>query len=58
MMKPGETATAEEFISYCKEKLTGYKIPKYIEFIDELPRTQVGKPDRKALKALDRNKAD
>ncbi len=57
VLKTGETATAEEFITYCKEKLTGYKIPKYIEFIDELPRTQVGKPDRKALKELDRKNA-
>ena len=53
VLKPGETATAEEFLEFCRERLTGYKIPKYIEFIDTLPRTQVGKPDRKALKELD-----
>lgn len=52
VLKEGETATADELIAFCREKLTAYKVPKYIEFIDSLPRTQVGKPDRKALKAM------
>ncbi|MGE5455171.1 MAG: long-chain-fatty-acid--CoA ligase [Methylocystaceae bacterium] len=56
VLKPGVTATAEELMAFCREKLTGYKVPKYIEFIDTLPRTQVGKPDRKALKEFDSNK--
>lgn len=57
VLKPGETGTAEEFMAFCRERLTGYKVPKYIEFIDALPRTQVGKPDRKALKELDAAKS-
>ena len=56
VLKPGETAAAEELLAFCREKLTGYKVPRYIEFINELPRTQVGKPDRKALKEFDTNK--
>lgn len=56
VLKPEETASAEELLAFCRERLTGYKIPRYIEFINELPRTQVGKPDRKALKEIDANK--
>ncbi len=42
--------TKEEIINHCRENLTGYKIPKYIEFKDELPKTNVGKVLRRALK--------
>ncbi|HZJ85043.1 MAG TPA: long-chain fatty acid--CoA ligase [Syntrophomonadaceae bacterium] len=52
VLKEGEEASAEEMIAYCRERLTGYKVPEYIEFIEELPRTQVGKPDRKELKNI------
>lgn len=52
VLKEGESATESELMDFCREKLTAYKVPKYIEFIDALPRTQVGKPDRKALKVM------
>ena len=42
--------TADEVKAYCKEKLTGYKMPKHIEFRDELPMTPVGKILRRELK--------
>ncbi|MGI6549789.1 MAG: long-chain-fatty-acid--CoA ligase [Syntrophomonadales bacterium] len=51
VLKPGESLTAEEVIAYCRERLAPYKVPSQVEFIDELPRTSVGKPDRKALQA-------
>jgi long-chain acyl-CoA synthetase len=41
---------ADELMSYCKEQFTGYKKPKYIEFRDELPKTNVGKILRRALR--------
>jgi len=50
--KPGETLTAEEIIAHCRQNLVAYKVPTIVEFIDAIPRTSVGKPDRKALKAL------
>ena len=37
-------------MDYCKEQFTGYKKPKYIEFRDELPKTNVGKILRRALR--------
>ena len=42
--------TAEELAAYCRQNLTGYKRPKYIEFRDELPKTPVGKILRRALR--------
>ena len=48
--KPGHTLTEQEVIDYCKERLTPYKVPKIVEFIDQLPVTPVGKPDRKVLR--------
>lgn len=52
-VKPGETLTEEEVIAYCREQLAPYKVPKIVEFVDEVPKTSVGKPDRKALKAAE-----
>jgi len=49
VLKEGETATKEEFISYCKENLAPYKVPKFVEFRDELPKTMVGKILRRVL---------
>jgi long-chain acyl-CoA synthetase len=40
----------EEVLAFCKERLTGYKIPKYIEFCDSLPKSNVGKILRYELK--------
>jgi long-chain acyl-CoA synthetase len=37
-------------MDYCRQQLTGYKKPKYIEFRDELPKTNVGKILRRALR--------
>jgi long-chain acyl-CoA synthetase len=43
--------TSEELLKYCRENLTGYKRPRYIEFRDSLPHTNVGKVLRKDLRA-------
>lgn len=45
------TLTEEDISSYCRDNLTGYKQPKYIEFRDELPKTNVGKVLRRELRA-------
>jgi long-chain acyl-CoA synthetase len=42
--------TAQDLMAYCKEQLTGYKRPKYIEFRDSLPKTNVGKILRRELR--------
>jgi long-chain acyl-CoA synthetase len=42
--------TADQLMDYCKTQFTGYKKPKYIEFRDELPKTNVGKILRRVLR--------
>ena len=45
------TGTSEEIIAYCSGKLAKYKLPTQVEFIEELPKTNVGKVLRKDLRA-------
>jgi len=52
VLKTGESAGAEEIIAHCRETLAAYKVPKIIEFIDELPKSAVGKVLRRELKEL------
>ena len=49
-LKPGEEATEEEFMEFCKTKLAGYKRPREIEFRDSLPVSVVGKVLRRVLR--------
>jgi long-chain acyl-CoA synthetase len=49
VLKPGETATEEEILEYCRENLAYYKVPKFVEFRSELPKTIVGKILRRVL---------
>ena len=56
VLKEGETATEEEIIAYCKENLAKYKIPKYVEFRKELPKTMVGKILRRVLAEEEKKK--
>ncbi len=49
VLKAGKSATAEEIQGWCKEKMIGYKIPKFVEFRDALPKTMVGKVLRRVL---------
>ncbi len=57
VLQPGEKATADEITAFCKENLAAYKVPKIIEFRDELPKTAVGKILRKELRAEELAKA-
>lgn len=50
IVKRDHALTAEQVIAYCHEHLAAYKIPKIIEFYDELPKTNVGKILRRALR--------
>ena len=49
VLKKGETSTEEEMIEFCRENMARYKVPKFIEFRDELPKTMVGKVLRRVL---------
>ncbi len=51
VLMPNETATEEDLINFCRERLAHYKCPKSIEFVDELPKTGTGKIMKYVLRA-------
>jgi len=53
VVKKDKSLTIEELNKHCDECLTGYKQPKYIEFVDELPKSNIGKILRRVLKEED-----
>lgn len=53
VVKPGEALTEEEVIAYCRENLAAYKIPKQLAFVDDLPKSPVGKILRRELRRMD-----
>ncbi|MTD25699.1 long-chain-fatty-acid--CoA ligase FadD [Erwinia sorbitola] len=50
VVKKDPSLTKEELIAHCKKNLTGYKVPRIVEFRDELPKTNVGKILRRELR--------
>lgn len=51
VIKSDPALTEDDLVRYCHDNLTGYKRPKYIEFRDDLPKTNVGKILRRELRA-------
>jgi len=49
VLKQGQKATEDEIRAFCRKRLAGYKIPKFIEFTENLPKTMVGKVLRREL---------
>ncbi len=47
---PGYSLTVDEILDFCDENLADFKIPKYIEIVDELPRNPAGKVDKRVLR--------
>jgi long-chain acyl-CoA synthetase len=56
VVKKDPNLTAEDVIKFCQGQLTGYKVPKHIEFRTDLPKTNVGKILRRQLR--DEKKAE
>jgi fatty-acyl-CoA synthase len=50
VLAPGAAATAEEIRAFLRERLAGYKVPKYVDFWDELPRTGSGKVQKAVVR--------
>ncbi len=50
VVKKDKSLTEDEVRAYCKENMTGYKVPKQVEFRDELPKSNVGKIIRRKLR--------
>jgi long-chain acyl-CoA synthetase len=59
VLKEGEAATAAEIVAWCRDEggLSGYRVPKDIEFRDSLPETLIGKVLRRVLQEEERRKA-
>jgi long-chain acyl-CoA synthetase len=56
VLKPGQSATAEELIAFCRQNLAPYKVPRAIEFREALPKTMIGKILRRELVAEEKAK--
>jgi len=56
VLKEGEDMTETEVIAYCRERLAAYKVPKRVEFIEELPKSAVGKILRRTLREMEEQK--
>jgi carnitine-CoA ligase len=52
VLAPGGKLTAEELVAHCATKLPAFMVPRYVEFIDELPRTPTDKVAKHALRAM------
>ncbi|MDE3271048.1 long-chain-fatty-acid--CoA ligase FadD [Pseudoalteromonas sp. G4] len=50
VVKKDQSLTEKDIIKHCRENLTNYKVPKFVEFREDLPKTNVGKILRRALK--------
>jgi long-chain acyl-CoA synthetase len=57
VVRKDPSLTAAEVIAHARANLTGYKIPRHVEFLDELPKSNVGKVLRRALKERDGGQA-
>jgi len=57
VLKPGESLDEQEIAAYCKEKLAAYKVPKVYEFVDDLPKSAIGKVLRRELREMEMRKA-
>ncbi len=58
VLKPGETATEEEIIEFCKKNMAAFRVPKFVEFRDELPKSMVGKILRRVLMEEEKKKEE
>ena len=52
VLRRGQEATAEEMISFCKDKIAYYKVPKYVKFVDSFPMTASGKIKKFVIKEM------
>ncbi len=54
VLHDGEKLTEEQVKEFCKTQLAAYKCPEFVEFTTEIPKTSIGKMDRKALREIDK----
>ncbi len=55
VLRPGSAVSGEELRTYCRERLTGYKVPKHLEMCATLPKSHIGKILRRELRSSDQS---
>jgi long-chain acyl-CoA synthetase len=58
VLKDGESATPEEITAFCRERLARFKVPKLVEFREELPKSPIGKVLRRVLVEEERSRSE
>lgn len=58
VLKPGMSADPDELAGMVAERKGSYQAPKFVEFVEAIPQTPVGKPDKKALRAMEKERAE
>jgi long-chain acyl-CoA synthetase len=53
VLKPDAVVTDAELIAFCRAELAAYKVPRAVQFVDDLPKTSTGKIMRRELRRLD-----
>ncbi len=53
--RPGEDPTLDELVEHCRTKIAGYKVPRQLHLVAEMPRHPSGKPDYRRAKAVAEN---
>ena len=53
ILNEGETATEEEIVEFCKRSLSKFRVPEFVEFRNEFPRTSIGKVQKNILRQED-----
>jgi long-chain acyl-CoA synthetase len=56
-LRPGSSVTAEDLITFTRERMAAYNYPRQIEFLDEIPKTVTGKLLRRELRAREQGTA-
>ncbi len=53
VLRPGAAVSADAIIEHCREHLAAYKLPRHVQFVNDLPKTSTGKILRRELRTLD-----
>jgi acyl-CoA synthetase (AMP-forming)/AMP-acid ligase II len=51
-LKTDQKVTAEEIVTYCKERVSGFKVPRHVRFVDQFPMTGSGKIQKYEMKKV------
>ena len=52
VLKPGGKLDGVELLRFCKERLSAYKVPKSVQFVESLPHTEVGKVNKVQVREM------